>query len=44
MPIVPFIVGDAGINFENLRHRTGGSVVPAWVRGGAQAELREMLR
>ena len=27
---VPFIVGDAGINFENSRYRTGGSVVPAW--------------
>jgi len=44
VPRVPFIVGNNGINFENLRYHTGGSVVPAWVRWGAQAELREMLR
>ena len=29
VPRVPFIVGDAGINFENLPYRAGGLVVPA---------------
>ena len=44
VPRVPFIVGNTGINFENLQYCTGSSVVPAWVRGGVQVELREMLR
>ena len=42
VPRVPFIVGDAGINFENLLYRTGGSVVScAKCRPGLEGVRRQ---